>query len=115
LSRDKSPLSEEHKQKLKEGREKARQRKLELGIPLRKKKGEKKREFLVYNGNKVKLKLPKNPRDAFSYFQIIRETCRGLNDYTSAPKIIQEIIVPSIWKNIVAIETILQKYFILIS
>lgn len=111
MGRKKGPLSEEHKQKLKEGREKARQKKLELGLSLRAKKEEKK---LIVDGNKVKLKLPENPQDAFAYFATIRRTCRSLGDYLSAPKIIREITIPNIWKDIVQIETILQRYFILV-
>jgi hypothetical protein len=96
----KGPLSDEHKQKLKEGRERARKEKLEFGIPLRRKKGEVKyASKLVTEGFKVKLKL--------------RSTCRRLGDYLSAPKIIKEICDPKIWRNIILIETILQKYFIL--
>jgi hypothetical protein len=110
----KGPLSDEHKQKLKEGRERARKEKLEFGIPLRRKKGEVKyASKLVTEGFKVKLKLPANPHDAFDYKDIIRSTCRRLGDYLSAPKIIKEICDPKIWRNIILIETILQKYFIL--
>jgi hypothetical protein len=92
-------LSDEQKQKMREGRKAAR-----LGIiKVPELKG---RPNLYITGNE---------EDSYGYSQAIRNALRPLSQYKLCDKIIKEIRDPAIWKNLSIVKSILEKYFTLVS
>lgn len=103
-------LSEEHLRKLKEGRQKARQQKIEAGIPLRIVKKTKVKKAKYVNGLPL-LVLNGEERDAFDYFDNVRTTLRSLGDYHTAPVVCHELAHKTEWQNKLYLMSTLRKYF----
>ncbi len=104
-----SKLTEEHIQCMKEGREKARQIKIEAGIPLNKHKDTTIKELdfkpvLYITGKEI---------DAFDFWTPLRNALRPLHQYELCKQIEKEIADPQTWRNIRIALNRLQKYFII--
>lgn len=95
-------MTEEHKQKLKEGREKRRLEKAN-GTYVKKVKVEKeKSKPVVFITNKEK--------NAFDFFKSIRLAFRKEGNYILEKKVLKEITDKDWWQNVSWIKNVLSKY-----
>ena len=103
-------MSDEHKQKLAEGRRKAREEKLAQGLSVRgANKHSRKSKFESMNGLPV-MYITGKEKNSFDFVTAIRNTFRLRHDYLSSPKIIREICDKDSWKNTDWIKRTLSQY-----
>jgi len=103
-------MTAEHKQKIAEGRAKAREEKIALGLPLKRSKKALSKKYV--NGKPV-IKLTGKEKNAFDYFDAVRGTLRSLGNYLLAPSIIRELCNTTYWQNKKYLVSIIEKYFVI--
>jgi hypothetical protein len=100
------PMSDEHKAKLKAGREAARRERAEAGLT-----GKAKKEKGIINKGEMPIVwITGREKDAFEFFKPIRAAFRGIHDYVSSPIIIKQITRKPVWQDTAAILEILNKH-----
>jgi len=102
-------MTEEHKQKIREGRERARKEKEALGIPTRNSKGKKLKGFKSVVGDKPVLYITGEEKTGFDFWEPLRKLYRPVASWVGK-KIEREIVDPKIWRNVGIIKDILSKY-----
>ena len=102
-------MTEEHKQKIKEGRERARQERLEQGLPLRQKKTKKIKEDKFVNGKPV-VYITGNEETGFDFWKAIRKALRPIGWSKVCDFITREIVKPEYWQDVNFIKKILDGY-----
>lgn len=100
-------MTEEHKQRIKEGRERARQERLEQGLPLRQKKSKK----VLFVNDKPILTITGNEETGFDFWKAIRLALRPIGRSKEADFITREIVRPEIWQNVPFILRVLETHF----
>jgi|WetSurMetagenome_2_1015567.scaffolds.fasta_scaffold08132_15 hypothetical protein len=89
-------MTEEHKQKLKEGRLLSRKRKVEESIPIEK-------PICYITGKEM---------NGFNFWEPLRKTFRPLHKYSLLHSLEQQIVNVSIWKNVEIIKNVLSSYVV---
>jgi hypothetical protein len=102
-------MTEYHKRKIKEGRERARKEKAE-GTFVSKKKSKK----LVDPSGKPICYITGKEEDAFSFFNPVKYAFRKANRYKDYQKVLREITKVDIWQSVEKIKLILDNYVVLV-
>ena len=102
-------MTEEHKQKIREGREKAKKEREASGVSTRKPRKSKLKGFKNMVGDKPVLYITGEEETGFDFWEPLRELYRPVASW-EGKRIEREIVDPKIWKNIGIIKTILSKY-----
>lgn len=102
-------MTEEHKKKIKEGREKAKKLR-EAGVVLPKKNSKKAFKNVF---DKPIVQYTGEEKDAFDFIPLVRAAFRRQHNYLASPKIVHEITDKRFWQNVPWILSVLEKYVIL--
>lgn len=102
-------MTEEHKQKIREGREKAKKEREASGVSTRKPRKSKLKGFKNMVGDKPVLYITGEEETGFDFWEPLRELYRPVASW-EGKRIEREIVDPKIWKNIGIIKTILSNY-----
>lgn len=103
-------MTEEHKQKIQEGRKRALEERRKLGLPLRETKKTPKKNNANFVNDKPVLIYDGTETSAFEFWPKLRNLLRPLHKYELCKQIEKEIVHPSYWQNMGWVMEKLQQY-----